>query len=280
MITKVFFLSTFALAVQSFPQNVQLLSKVPSEPIEDPNSWAWGRHPKNGYGYKARNTLTVDQCLKNRHLVDTPQCSFPAQLCIDNPEFIPLKACDGKGPYPAEVCTLSLQIALLEGCKDADFPKDFCVSNAAKMIKVNGCKPYLIDLCTTDVSLAVSDDCADAEFPKDFCVSNAVKMIKVKGCASYKTDLCTADISLALSSDCAGVKLPKKFCVSDLSLVKAAGCSKFLGDICSQDLDLANSATCLPAQKKVSYFKCTRSRDICFSQLCELKVKDKGSCPQ
>jgi len=176
MITKVFFLCTFALAVQSFPQNVQLLSKVPSEPIEDPNSWAWGRHPKNGYGYKARNSLTLQQCKDNPETAGTVQCdrydySYPLELCISMPRLAPLKVCEG-------------------------------------------------------------------------------------------------------------VKLPKKFCVSDLSLVKAAGCSKFLGDICSQDLDLANSATCLPAQKKVSYFKCTRSRDICFSQLCELKVKDKGSCPQ
>ena len=79
----------------------------------------------------------------------------------------------------------------------------------------------------------------------------------------------------------AGAKLPKAFCVNgDLRLVKAAGCAKFLGDICSQSVELANSGDCLAGQKSVSYFKCTRTRDICLSQLCELKVKDKGACPQ
>ena len=52
----------------------------------------------------------------NRHLVDTPKCAFPAEVCIENPEFIPLKACEGN-TYPAEVCALSIEIALLDGCK-------------------------------------------------------------------------------------------------------------------------------------------------------------------
>ena len=30
---------------------MQLKSQLPSEPIEDPESWAWGEHP-NGLGYK------------------------------------------------------------------------------------------------------------------------------------------------------------------------------------------------------------------------------------
>ena len=34
-----------------------LLSQLPDDPIEQPapDSWAWGRHPKNGFGYKARH---------------------------------------------------------------------------------------------------------------------------------------------------------------------------------------------------------------------------------
>ena len=38
------------------PQTVQLVSLLPAQPIEDPNLWAWGRHP-NGLGYKERVTL-------------------------------------------------------------------------------------------------------------------------------------------------------------------------------------------------------------------------------
>ena len=37
------------------PQAVQLVSLLPAQPIEDPDLWAWGRHP-NGLGYKERVT--------------------------------------------------------------------------------------------------------------------------------------------------------------------------------------------------------------------------------
>ena len=32
-----------------------LQSKLPTDPIEQPDDWAWGRHPKDGFGYKARH---------------------------------------------------------------------------------------------------------------------------------------------------------------------------------------------------------------------------------
>ena len=31
-----------------------LQSSLPDRPIEDPAAWAWGRHPRNGFGYKAK----------------------------------------------------------------------------------------------------------------------------------------------------------------------------------------------------------------------------------
>ena len=33
-----------------------LQSRIPDRPIEDPAAWAWGRHPRNGFGYKAKVT--------------------------------------------------------------------------------------------------------------------------------------------------------------------------------------------------------------------------------
>ena len=35
-------------------------SELPSNPIENPMSWAWGRHPRNGFGYKAKDSLAVE----------------------------------------------------------------------------------------------------------------------------------------------------------------------------------------------------------------------------
>ena len=31
-----------------------LQSSLPDRPIEDPAAWTWGRHPRNGFGYKAK----------------------------------------------------------------------------------------------------------------------------------------------------------------------------------------------------------------------------------
>ena len=95
------------------PQAVQLVSLLPAEPIEDPDLWAWGRHP-NGLGYKERVTpflplakyqnkvevdellvtvvgedwvtgvqakdgLSVDQCIKNPAVADGPLCANAVQ---------------------------------------------------------------------------------------------------------------------------------------------------------------------------------------------------------
>ena len=34
---------------------INLISKLPEKPIEDPAEWAWGEHPKDGFGFKARD---------------------------------------------------------------------------------------------------------------------------------------------------------------------------------------------------------------------------------
>merc|ERR1712117_374507 len=58
----------------SAPQ-IQLLSSLPEDPIEDPADWAWGAHPDNGFDYKAKNSLTLKQCLQDPcKLLGTPLC--------------------------------------------------------------------------------------------------------------------------------------------------------------------------------------------------------------
>ena len=39
------------------------------------------------------------------------------------------------------------------------FPKDFCISNAAQLVRVRGCRPFLAEVCMADINLATSKDC-------------------------------------------------------------------------------------------------------------------------
>merc|ERR1712018_463677 len=64
------------LAVQTFASPVELLSKLPEEPIDPPNDWAWGQHP-NGIGYKASNDLLYKNCLATPN---SPLCYGAATL--------------------------------------------------------------------------------------------------------------------------------------------------------------------------------------------------------
>jgi len=80
------------------PQVVQLLSKLPPNPIETPapDVWAWGRHP-NGLDYKARNGLSLELCLSMPEVAGTALCSgnkFPLEACINNPALATLKVCE------------------------------------------------------------------------------------------------------------------------------------------------------------------------------------------
>ncbi|XP_023347708.1 uncharacterized protein LOC111716481 isoform X4 [Eurytemora carolleeae] len=199
--SKVFLIvSSVILATQSFPQ-IKLQSLLPVDPIEEFDTWAWGEHP-NGLGYKARNGLSVDQCLKNPHLIDTPACKFPAKLCMDVPEYATKQACAGN-QYPAEFCATDIKIALLEGCADALYPKEFCVANPV-LVSAKGCQKYLADICSLDVKLALSPPCADVLYPKKFCMSSPV-LVSEKRCHKILlclSDICSLDVKLATSPPC------------------------------------------------------------------------------
>ena len=60
----------------------RLQSKLPVQPIEDPDLWAWGEHP-NGVGYKAANDLLFETCLATP---DSPLCYNAATKlqCVQN----------------------------------------------------------------------------------------------------------------------------------------------------------------------------------------------------
>ena len=40
------------------------------------------------------------------------------------------------------------------------YPEEFCVANAAVLVRARGCEPFISQVCMTDVNLAASSDCA------------------------------------------------------------------------------------------------------------------------
>ena len=93
---------------------------------------------KNNCPPVIRNSLTVDQCLKNKKMINTPACKLPTELCIKFPEFAPMIACQGN-EYPAAVCGSSLVFARLNGCAGVTLPVEACASSA-EFALLEGCK--------------------------------------------------------------------------------------------------------------------------------------------
>jgi len=121
------------------PTPIELKSQLPANPIEDPPSWAWGRHPRNGFGYKAKDSLAVEVCLANPALVDTAKCKLPLDVCLDNPSLLPLLGCSGDG-LPLQVCL--------------DFPK---------LLTSPACQASLTPkVCASTPSITTSPVCSDA----------------------------------------------------------------------------------------------------------------------
>ena len=75
--------SMFAICTPAPTTQILLQSKLSSNPIEDPVSWAWGQHP-DGLDYKAKNSLTLKQCLANPcSLLGTPLCKTTYFHCAE-----------------------------------------------------------------------------------------------------------------------------------------------------------------------------------------------------
>jgi hypothetical protein len=209
--SKVFLVvSSVILATHSFPQ-IKLQSLLPTAPIEDFDTWAWGEHP-NGLGYKARNSLTKDQCILNPTTAGTVHCR------------------DYDYSYSVDICIKYPRIAGLKVCQDAIYPKDFCVANPV-LVSAKGCQQFLSDICSLDVKLALSPPCTDAVYSKDFCVKNTV-LVLTFGCSKFKTAVCAADVELAQSETCAGVAeevanlITRKVCTSAGDICRSKICDK------------------------------------------------------
>merc|ERR1712115_724073 len=112
-------LGSARLSSQS-PVQVTLQSKLPTDPIEDPNTWAWGLHPDQGLDYKARDSLSLEVCLSNKEFTPLVGCSgynFPLSVCISNPVLTTRDECAGN-KYPADVCEKFPQLYSQPSCQD------------------------------------------------------------------------------------------------------------------------------------------------------------------
>merc|ERR1712080_657109 len=74
------------------PATGVLRSQYPEKPIENPADWAWGQHPRNGLGYNAKDDLELEVCLAP-NMIATPKCKIPLDICLENPEWLPLVGC-------------------------------------------------------------------------------------------------------------------------------------------------------------------------------------------
>eukprot|EP00091_Calanus_sinicus_P010610 TRINITY_DN24540_c0_g1_i1.p1 TRINITY_DN24540_c0_g1~~TRINITY_DN24540_c0_g1_i1.p1 ORF type:complete len:174 (-),score=42.64 TRINITY_DN24540_c0_g1_i1:39-560(-) len=123
----VLYLSFQTMQVQSSPVLVPLASKLPANPIEEPADWAWGQHPANGLGYKAKDSLTVEVCLANPAMVNTAKCVLPLDVCLANPQHLSALGCSGN-KYPLDVCLDNPQLLRQPSCSD-NFSGSVCAQN-------------------------------------------------------------------------------------------------------------------------------------------------------
>merc|ERR1711997_1417520 len=119
-------LVSLATALPS-PATGVLRSQYPEKPIEDPANWAWGQHPRNGLGYKAKDDLELEVCLANPNMIATPKCKIPLDICLDNPEWLPLVGCSGEG-LPLQVCLDFPKLLTSPACEGNQFPVATCTS--------------------------------------------------------------------------------------------------------------------------------------------------------
>merc|ERR1712061_839827 len=90
---QIFVVTLLLSRMEGSPVLVELQSQYPANPIEDPPTWAWGQHPQNGLGYKAKDNLEVEVCLANPHYINTAKCKLPLEVCLDNPQYLSSLGC-------------------------------------------------------------------------------------------------------------------------------------------------------------------------------------------
>merc|ERR1712117_177565 len=127
---------------------VPLKSQYPSNPIEDPQTWAWAQHPDNGLGYKARDNLEVSVCLANPAMINTAKCNLPLDVCLANPQYLSSLGCSGNDlpPLSLDICLTYPELLTFPACSDAlqgYQPTLFeCQDNKEQLCSLNLCEKH------------------------------------------------------------------------------------------------------------------------------------------
>ena len=123
--------------VYSNPVFVNLKSQYPANPIEDPQTWAWGVHPDNGLDYKARDNLEVDVCLANPSMINTAKCKLPLDVCLENPQYLSSLGCSGNDlpPLSLDICLTYPELLTYQACSGHKLSIDVCLANPQLLTK-------------------------------------------------------------------------------------------------------------------------------------------------
>ena len=126
--------------VQPSPVFVDLQSQYPVNPIEDPETWAWGQHPENGLGYKAKDNLEVEVCLANPSYINTAKCKLPLSVCLENPQYLSSLGCSGNDlpPLPLDTCLAFPELLTFPACSGHSLPREVCMANPS-LLTSPGC---------------------------------------------------------------------------------------------------------------------------------------------
>merc|ERR1712004_928673 len=123
------------------PATGVLRSQYPEKPIENPADWAWGQHPRNGLGYNAKDDLELEVCLANPNMIATPKCKIPLNICLENPEWLPLVGCSGEG-LPLQVCLDFPKLITSPAC-EANLTPQLCASTPS-ITRLPACTTALV----------------------------------------------------------------------------------------------------------------------------------------
>ena len=119
------------MTVMGNPVFVPLKSQYPENPIEDPETWAWGLHPDNGLDYKARDNLEVEVCLANPDMINTAKCSLPLDVCLANPQYLATLGCSGNDlpPLSLDICLAYPELLTFDACAGHSLSVEVCMAN-------------------------------------------------------------------------------------------------------------------------------------------------------
>merc|ERR1711868_110488 len=156
------------VTVTGNPVFVPLKSQYPENPIEDPQTWAWGLHPDDGLDYKARDNLEVEVCLANPDMINTAKCSLPLDVCLANPQYLSSLGCSGN-QYSLETCLAYPEILATPGCAANLTPSMCAATPSITMIPLcldalDGYQPTLFECQDNKEQLCSLNLCEKHEF--------------------------------------------------------------------------------------------------------------------